>query len=125
MAKKDQKGALLSLKRMKLYENELNTVSAGRLTLEQSALSLESASTNVHIFNAMKLGNSALKKARGDLDADVVADIVDNMEEERQLQKDISDAITRSANQGLEDDEDLLAELAGLEALDIEVKATS
>ena len=125
MAKKDQKGALLSLKRMKLYENEMNTVSAGRLTLEQSALSLESASTNVHIFNAMKLGNSALKKARGDLDADAVADIVDDMEEERQLQRDISDAITGSANLGLEDDEDLLAELASLEALDVEEKAAA
>lgn len=115
---KNQKAALLALKRKKIYENEITKLQSARITLEQQALSLESAAVNVDIFKAMQQANNASKMIRGNLDADAVDAVMDDIQDEKDIQDQISDAITRSAF-GVEDDDELLQELADLESLEL------
>jgi len=117
--KKDKSGALFALKRKKMYEGEINKLQGARITLDSQILALESAAVNMETFLAMKSGADTMKHMRGDLDADKVEDIMENLQEERDIFDQISDAISRPG-QELFDDQDLLDELAELEALDVE-----
>lgn len=117
--KKDKNGALFALKRKKMYEAEVSKLQGARITMENQILALESASVNIETFRAMKNGASAMKNMRGDIDADKVDDIMDELAEEKEIQDAISDAISRPG-QEMFNDEDLLDELAELDALEME-----
>eukprot|EP01038_Epipyxis_sp_PR26KG_P007812 gene7812-10610_t len=117
--KKDKNGALFALKRKKMLEAEITKLQGTRITLDSQILSLENASINIETFKAFKAGNNEMRRIRGDLDADKIEDIMDEIEEEKDIQDTISSAMARPMNDILEDD-DLLAELAELEALDAE-----
>ena len=66
-AKRDKKGALMALKRKKLYEKEIVKYQGARLTLEQQIISLESATINVETFKAMSTGAAAMEAIHGEL----------------------------------------------------------
>lgn len=117
LKKSDKNGALFALKRKKLYEAEINKLQGARITLDSQILSLESAAVNLETFKAMKSGANAMKAMRGNIDADTVDEIMDDIQEEKDIHDSISDAISRPG-QFLFDDEDLLNELEELEALD-------
>jgi charged multivesicular body protein 4 len=118
--KKDKNGALFALKRKKMYETEVTKLQGARITLDSQILSLESAAVNLETFKAMKAGAGAMKNMRGNIDADKVEDMMDEIQEERDIHDQISDAISRPG-QDLFNDEDLLAELAELDAMEEEV----
>ncbi len=118
-AKKDKNGALFALKRKKMYEAEVSKLQGARITLDSQILALESAAVNIETFKAMKSGANAMKGLRGDIDSDKVDDIMDEIQEEKDIHDSISEAISRPG-QDLFNDEDLLEELAELEALDAE-----
>lgn len=118
-AKKDKNGALFALKRKKMYEAEVSKLQGARITLDSQILALESAAVNIETFKAMKSGASAMKGLRGDIDSDKVDDIMDEIQEEKDIHDSISEAISRPG-QDLFNDEELLEELAELDALDME-----
>lgn len=120
-AKKDKNGALFALKRKKMYESEIAKLQGARITLDSQILALESAAVNIETFKAMKSGATAMKGLRGDIDSDKVDDIMDEIEEEKDIHDAISEAISRPG-QDLFNDEDLLEELAELDALDMEAE---
>jgi charged multivesicular body protein 4 len=122
--KKDKNGALFALKRKKLLEAEISKIQGARITLDSQILSLESASVNVEVFKAVKAGAGAMKAIRGNIDADKVEEIMEDIEEEKDIHNSISEAISRPGRD-IFDDEDLLNELAELEALDAEEKMLS
>jgi charged multivesicular body protein 4 len=117
--KKDKNGALFALKRKKMYEAEVAKLQGARITLDSQILALESAAVNIETFKAMKSGANAMKGLRGDIDSDKVDDIMDEIQEEKDIHDSISEAISRPG-QDLFNDEELLEELAELEALDLE-----
>lgn len=117
--KKDKNGALFALKRKKMYEGEVAKLQGARITLDAQILALESAAVNIETFKAMKSGAGAMKQMRGNIDADKVDDIMDEIEEEKDIHNAISEAISRPG-QDLFNDEELLEELAELDALDAE-----
>lgn len=117
--KKDKNGALFALKRKKMYEAEVAKLQGARITLDSQILALESAAVNIETFKAMKSGANAMKGLRGDIDADKVDDIMDEIQEEKDIHDSISEAISRPG-QDMFNDEELLEELAELEALDLE-----
>eukprot|EP00604_Paraphysomonas_vestita_P001714 CAMPEP_0174817784 /NCGR_PEP_ID=MMETSP1107-20130205/313_1 /TAXON_ID=36770 /ORGANISM="Paraphysomonas vestita, Strain GFlagA" /LENGTH=149 /DNA_ID=CAMNT_0016028801 /DNA_START=287 /DNA_END=739 /DNA_ORIENTATION=- len=84
------------------------------MTLETQIASLEGAAINVEVFKAMQSGASAMKQIRGDLSAERVDDIMDEVQEEQELMNQISEAISRPA-EDMYDEDELLAELDGLE----------
>lgn len=119
--KKDRNGALFALKRKKMYEAEVSKLQGARITLDSQILALESAAVNIETFKAMKSGANAMKNMRGDLDADKVDDIMDSIQEEKDVHDQISEAISRPG-QDLFDDEELLEELAELDALEADAE---
>jgi len=119
MAKHDKKGAMFALKRKKMYEGELEKIANVKMTLETQVMNLESAAQNADTFNAMKSGTNTMKKIRTDLGIDKVDDLMDDIREEMDTAKDISDAMAQPID-GMYDEDELLSELAELENLDME-----
>lgn len=119
MAKKDKRGALYALKRKKMYEKEIEKINGARLTLEQQMIAIEGTVTNTDTIEAMKLGKKTMESARQGADADTVADLMDDINEEMEQANEISEAISAPANDVLDDD-DLLNELNDLEEQELE-----
>jgi charged multivesicular body protein 4 len=116
MAKNDKKGAMIQLQRKKMYEKEIETLAGSRMKLEQQQLAMESASVNSATIAALSAGNEAMvqqRKANG-IDEDTVADTMDALNEEMDINKEISESLAAGADDVL-DDEDLLNDLAELQ----------
>ena len=122
--KKDKNGALFALKRKKMYETEVAKLQGARITLDSQILALESAAVNLETFKAMQAGAGAMKTMRGNIDADKVDEMMDDIQEEKDIHDQISEAISRPG-QDLFNDEDLLNELAELESLELEADELS
>merc|ERR1719245_1283389 len=112
MAKGDKKGAMFALKRKKMYEGEMEKICNVKMTLETQVMNLESAAQNADTLNTMK-------KIRTDLGIDKVDDLMDDIREEMDTAKDISDAMARPID-GMYDEDELLSELADLENMGME-----
>lgn len=117
--KKDKNGALFALKRKKMYEQEISKLQGTRITLDSQILAIESAAVNIETFRAMNTGKNAMKAMRGNIDSDTVDEMMDDLQEEKDIHDAISEAISRPG-QELFDDEELLNELAELDALEME-----
>eukprot|EP01006_Ploeotia_vitrea_P028112 TRINITY_DN60853_c0_g1_i1.p1 TRINITY_DN60853_c0_g1~~TRINITY_DN60853_c0_g1_i1.p1 ORF type:complete len:183 (+),score=26.71 TRINITY_DN60853_c0_g1_i1:316-864(+) len=104
-----------------MYEQEVAKLQGARITLENQALSLESATVNIEVFKTVEQGTKAMKGLRGNIDADRVDDLMDDMAEEKDTADQISEAISRPA-QDMFDDDELLNELAELEELELDEK---
>ena len=85
--------ATMALKRKKAHENELERISGTRLQLEMQVNTLESANLNAETLAVMKKGADALRVIHGNLDADKVADTMDQITEQRGIAEEISNAI--------------------------------
>ncbi|KAF4746471.1 hypothetical protein FOZ63_028898, partial [Perkinsus olseni] len=89
-AAKDKRGALMALKRKKLYEAELQTLMNSRMTLEQQILSLESSQTTAVAVQALAQGVSAQKTMNQQLNIDNIDELMDDMAEQQDLQNEVS-----------------------------------
>lgn len=116
---KDKRGAMMALRRKKLYEAEVAKLDGAKFNLEQQIASLEGAAVNIDIFQAMRSAQQAQAQARGNVDVDTVEDLMVDIEEEKAIHDEISGAISRPLDDGLDED-DLEAELAALEAEDLQ-----
>lgn len=116
MTKNDKNGALFALKRKKMFEAEVAKLQGARITLEAQIMALESATVNIQTFQAMKGSANTMKELRGNIEADTVDEIMDDIQEEKDIHDAISDAISRPGRD-MFNDEDLLDELAELDAL--------
>uniref|UniRef100_A0A7S2I1T2 Uncharacterized protein n=1 Tax=Helicotheca tamesis TaxID=374047 RepID=A0A7S2I1T2_9STRA len=122
MAKKDKKGALFCLKRKKMYEAEVDKIQNVKMTLETQVMNLESAAQNAETFGAMKTGTDAMKKIRQDVGIEKVDDMMDDIREEMETANEISNAIAQPIDPLMTDEDELLAELEGLEQDDLEAE---
>jgi len=73
-------------------------------------MALENASTSKSVFQAMQLANHTMKRVTGDLTEEKVEKLMDEMQEIQETQDLVTEALTGGAS-GIEDDEELLAEL--------------
>jgi charged multivesicular body protein 4 len=118
LANGDKKGALCAMKKRKLYEGELNKIENVKMTLETQAINLEGAAHNVHTFNAMRSGNSAISSIRKAMGIERVDEMLDDIKEEMEFHREVDNAFAQPIDPLLADDDDLLAELdelAGIE----------
>ena len=77
---------------------------------------MEGANTNTAVLQTMGEAAKALKRAHADMDVDKVHDMMDDIAEQQDVAKEISDAISNPVAFGQEFDEDELeAELNELE----------
>lgn len=122
MAKGDKKGALFAMKRKKMYEQEADKIQNVKMTLETQVINLESAAQNAATFDAMKSGTQTMKKIRNDVGIDKVDDIMDEIKEEMELAQEVNNAIAQPVDPLFADEDELLAELEGLETADLEAE---
>ncbi|KAF5363301.1 hypothetical protein D9756_000673 [Leucocoprinus leucothites] len=111
----NKSAAMAALKRKKAHEVELERLSGSRLQLEMQVNTLESANLNAETLSAMKKGSDALRVIHGDMNADKVADTMDQIMEQRGIAEEISNAIASNPLADPGEEEELLAELNGLE----------
>mgnify|MGYP005840522363 CR=1 FL=1 len=122
MAKGDKKGALFAMKRKKLYEQEADKIQNVKMTLETQVINLESAAQNTATFDAMKSGTTTMKKIRTEVGIEKVDDIMDEMKEEMEMAQEVNNAIAQPVDPLMCDEDELLAELEGLETADLEAE---
>lgn len=106
--------ALQALKRRKRLEKQLNQIDGTLSTIEFQRESLENAGTNTEVLKNMKYAADTLKNVHKGLDVDDVHDMMDDIQEQREISNEISVAIGGIGSQDFDEDE-LSAELDALE----------
>ena len=115
-AKTNKRIAMQALKRKKRYETQLKQIDGTLTTIEQQREALEGANTNTAVLTTMNEAAKAMKKAHSDMDVDQVHDMMDDIAEQQDVAKEISEAISNPVAFGQDFDEDeLLDELNDLE----------
>ena len=116
-AKTNKRLALQALKRKKRYDRQLQQIDGTLTTIESQREALEGANTNTAVLTTMGQAAKAMKKAHADMDVDQVHDMMDDIAEQQDVAREISDAISNPVAFGQEfDDDELEAELNDLEA---------
>jgi len=113
---KDKNGALLSLKRKKMFEEEIEKNNGMLLVLENQIFTLEGASMNKQLVDAMKLGQSTIKKIHTEMDPSKIEDLMDDINESNENHKTIQNAMAQPIRD-MYNDAELLEELEELEEL--------
>jgi len=115
-AKTNKRAALQAIKRKKRFEKQLAQIDGTLTTMEQQREALEGANTNTAVLQTMSEAAKSLKKAHADMDVDQVHDMMDDIAEQQDVAKEISEAISNPVAFGQDYDEDELeAELRDLE----------
>lgn len=118
---KNKRAALMALKKKKRYEKQLAQVDGTLSNIEFQVEALQDATANAQTFKNMQLGAKALKTAHGNMSADDVHDVMDDIAEQQEVAQEISDALSGPVGFGADiDEDDLLAELEELEQEDLD-----
>ncbi|XP_011207234.1 charged multivesicular body protein 4c [Bactrocera dorsalis] len=122
-ASKNKRVALQALKKKKRLEKQLQQIDGTLSTIEMQREALESANTNTAVLTTMKNAADALKAAHKNMDVDNVHDMMDDIAEQQDVAREISDAISNPVAFGADlDDEDLERELDELEQEEFDKK---
>ena len=113
-ARTNKRLSLQALKRRKRLEKQLNQIDGTLSTIEFQRESLENAGTNTEVLKNMKYAADALKNVHQTLDVDDVHDMMDDIQEQTEISKEISDTICGFGSQDFDEDE-LNAELEEIE----------
>lgn len=120
-AQKNKRAAIQALKRKKRYEKQLQQIDGTLSTIEMQREALEGANTNTAVLTTMRQAADALKLANNHLDVDKVHDMMDDIAEQQDVAKEISEAISNPVAFGQDVDEDELEkELEELEQEELE-----
>ena len=124
MAKGDKRGALFAMKKRKMHDAEVAKIENVKMTLETQIISLEGATQNIETVQAMKSGNGAMQGIRKMMGVDKVDDLMDDVREEIEMHREVDDVFSRPIDPYMADEDDLLAELAALEAEDTKTQTS-
>lgn len=116
--------ALMALKRKKRLEQQLTQIDGTLSTIEFQREALENSHTNTEVLKNMGYASKALQNVHKTIDIDKIDDMMQDIAEQQDLAREISDAISRPASDTFDEDE-LLAELAELEQEDLEESMAS
>ncbi|XP_034826267.1 charged multivesicular body protein 4 [Maniola hyperantus] len=105
---KNKRAAIAALKRKKRYEKQLNQIDGTLTQIEAQREALEGATTNAQVLNTMKDAANAMKLAHKDIDVDKVHDIMDDIAEQHDISREITDAISNNVAFPNDVDEDEL-----------------
>lgn len=97
--------ALGALKRKKRYEKQLQQIDGTLSTIEMQREALESANTNTNVLQTMGDAAKALKRAHQDMDVDKVHDMMDDIADQQDVAREISEAISNPVAFGQDVDE--------------------
>ncbi|KAF6216051.1 hypothetical protein GE061_000389 [Apolygus lucorum] len=100
--------SIQALKKKKRFEKQLQQIDGTLSTIEMQREALESANTSSKVVQTMKLAADTLKTAHQHMDVDQVHDMMDEIAEQHEAAKEISDAISNPVAFGNDIDEDEL-----------------
>ncbi|CAG0904539.1 unnamed protein product [Darwinula stevensoni] len=105
---KNKRAAISALKRKKRYEKQLQQIDGTLSTIEMQREALEGANTNTAVLTTMDEAAKALRAAHMHMDVDKVHDMMDDIAEQQEVAREISDAISNPVAFGQDIDEDEL-----------------
>ncbi|XP_012671635.1 charged multivesicular body protein 4c [Clupea harengus] len=111
---RNKRAALQALKRKKRYEQQLTQIDGTLSTIEFQREALENTTMNTEVLMNMGYAAKAMKKVHQKIDMDKIDTLMDDIQEQQDLSREINDAISRPFGDEFDEDE-LLAELAELE----------
>ena len=71
--------ALLNLKKKKMYQKQIENLTAQMFNLEQQSIVLEGSILNNQIFDTMNTSKNTLKRVNKNVNVDTVEDLMDNL----------------------------------------------
>lgn len=111
----NKNAAKAALRRKKVHEKTLEQTTAQIVQLEQQIYSIEAANINHETLQAMKQAGAAMSQIHGGMSLDQVDETMDVLREQHQLSEEIVSAITSVPLGEQPDEDELEAELEGLE----------
>ena len=112
----------MALKKMKMFEKELQKLDGQSIMLEQQKMMIESTNFDVGVISGMKEGATAMEQMNKQMNVDDIADLKEELEDQM---AEIQERQEFFANAAEEDKEDLMGELDELEALAMEEEMES
>ena len=112
--KGDKRGAMLCLKRKKMYQKEVDKIMNIVANLEQQKFALENAASNAVVVGAMTEAKDKLQEIHKGMDADTVVETMDDIQEQMDTADEIVSAFGQQVGDTYDDDE-LLGELDEME----------
>ncbi|KAM4543655.1 charged multivesicular body protein 4c [Fundulus diaphanus] len=116
---KNKRAALQALKRKKRLEQQLTQIDGTLSTIEFQREALENSHTNTEVLKNMGFAAKAMKKVHENMDVDKIDDLMQDITEQQDVAREISEAISGPFGEQFDEDE-LLAELEELEQADLE-----
>lgn len=98
------------LLRIKAFDKQIQSNYGKINNLDTQIMTLESATSDQNIFEAMRLGQEHMKKTMNEDQLDRVEDLMDDIQQQQQLADDYSNALARPINAEMEMDDDELLE---------------
>ncbi|KAJ5789467.1 uncharacterized protein N7518_006478 [Penicillium psychrosexuale] len=111
----DKNAAKNALRRKKIHEKTLEQTTAQSMQLEQQIYSIEAANINHETLAAMKQAGAAMKQIHGGMKLEDVDSTMEGLQEQHALSAEIGSVITSFSIGEQADEEELDAELEGLE----------
>eukprot|EP01132_Coremiostelium_polycephalum_P009257 gene9257-11343_t len=122
VSQKKKRDALLCLKKRNNFQNEANKLQGSFDTLSAQIFALENAKMNIEIMNSMREGAQTLKSLHGEMTVEKVDDTFEEIQTQMDVHEEISRAISQPIGTQLDDEDDLLRELAQLEQEDLDAQ---
>ncbi|KAM8822972.1 charged multivesicular body protein 4c [Spinachia spinachia] len=116
---KNKRAALQALKRKKRLEQQLTQIDGTLSTIEFQREALENSHTNTEVLKNMGFAANAMKKVHDNMDIGKIDDLMEDITEQQDVAREISEAISGPFGETFDEDE-LMAELAELEQEDLE-----
>uniref|UniRef100_A0A087YF10 Charged multivesicular body protein 4C n=1 Tax=Poecilia formosa TaxID=48698 RepID=A0A087YF10_POEFO len=110
--------ALQALKRKKRLEQQLTQIDGTLSTIEFQREALENSHTNTEVLKNMGFAAKAMKQVHENMDIDKIDDLMQDITEQQDVAREISEAISGPFGEQFDEDE-LLAELEELEQEDL------
>ena len=111
--KKDTRGAVMALKKKKMYEKELAKLDGMKILMENEKMAIESSVFNKDVFKGLQEGHQAVKQLQKQANMDEFEKLKDEIEEQ---QAELEEQNEFFANIAKDEEDDLLEELDELEA---------
>lgn len=110
MKKGDKRGAMMLLKKKKMYEKEITKIEGSQMNMEQQIITIEGMYTNKLVFDNLKNTNNCIKTLHNTMDIEDVEDLHDDINEAMENSNEISELMSRPIGEEYDEDE-LLEEL--------------
>ncbi|KAK5577402.1 hypothetical protein RB653_002343 [Dictyostelium firmibasis] len=122
VASKKKNEALRCLKQRNSFQNEINKLNGTSDTLTSQIIALENAKMNMEVFNVMNQASNSLRDLHGSMTLDKVDDVMDEIKEQMDIHEEISNAISQPLSSQMEDEDELLRELAEYEQEELDAQ---